>query len=284
MCSTKWRFTINNWTDEDEAAVKDAMTANKDVRYICFGKEVGEEKGTPHLQGFVYFKDGKNQRRKAVCTLLGGRANVDTCRGTPWENREYCKKDGDFWEDGTVPPERYTKKTTKNGAAAEVIEAYETSFEAGRAALRETMPMQYLLNRDRIERHFEPPKFEGKRLIVWHWGPTHCSKSWTAIKEMGAVKLTKTPHGMWNYNGAEIVVIDEVDKKPWISFDELLEMTDEYQYDIRCMGCFRSFNAHTIYFTASVPPDEYFGSHSNAEQLLRRIGDNVLYFNVYYHE
>lgn len=88
-------FTWNNWTEETIATLGALET-----KYLCYGKEVAPGTGTRHLQGYVYWKNGKtvSAARKA---LLG--AHVSVAAGTPGQNRDYCSKDGDFVEFGVFP-------------------------------------------------------------------------------------------------------------------------------------------------------------------------------------
>lgn len=77
-------FTLNNYTEDDYNYLY-----NMDTRYIIIGRESAPTTGTPHLQGYLYFK---NQR-----TLSSLKKEFPTCH---WEiahadteyNRKYCKK------------------------------------------------------------------------------------------------------------------------------------------------------------------------------------------------
>ena len=93
--SLGWCFTINNWTPEDEECLA-LLTGHK---YIVFGRETGED-GTPHLQGFVQFK---SQRTLSSMSKALPRAHLEVTKGRPDQAAEYCKKDGDFYEEGEVP-------------------------------------------------------------------------------------------------------------------------------------------------------------------------------------
>ena len=88
----KWCFTINNYTEEDEQNLLDKLTPDK-VVYAIVGREKGES-GTPHLQGYVYFKRRLNMSTPKA--RLGKTAHLEPARGTPEQNEQYCSKDGDI--------------------------------------------------------------------------------------------------------------------------------------------------------------------------------------------
>jgi len=111
MSRTKhWVFTLNNYTREDEERIQ-AL----DCVYVVYGREVGSEGGTPHLQGYVSLSTRK--RLAGVKSLIGNRIHAEPRRGTHQEASDYCKKDGDFFEKGEEPP--------KQGKRTDLIEVKE---------------------------------------------------------------------------------------------------------------------------------------------------------------
>lgn len=80
--------TRNNY---DQSHI-DAVLAVPCQRIVC-GKEIGEQRGTPHLQLAIVFKSAK--RMKAVQKLLGGGWHLEPMRGK-WEDQDYCCKDGEM--------------------------------------------------------------------------------------------------------------------------------------------------------------------------------------------
>lgn len=89
-----WCFTINNDTYEDLDLLLDM-----EFSYLVFGFEKGL-KGTPHIQGYVYFENAKTQ---SAVKLIMPRAHLSGARGNADQNYDYCSKDGDFYEFGDRP-------------------------------------------------------------------------------------------------------------------------------------------------------------------------------------
>lgn len=99
MTSTRWVFTLNNYTSDEYQLVCDQLSTDQ-VTYGVVGRETGAS-GTPHLQGFVIFES--NKRLSGIRSFLGARGHYERARGTSAQARDYCRKDGDFTEFGTFP-------------------------------------------------------------------------------------------------------------------------------------------------------------------------------------
>lgn len=98
--STRWLFTLNNYTAAEEQNVADFQGDQDNVRYLIYGREVGQQ-GTPHLQGYLILHS--QQRLSWLRTRLSARAHYEQAVGTTLQNITYCKKDGDFNEFGDCP-------------------------------------------------------------------------------------------------------------------------------------------------------------------------------------
>lgn len=100
MQTRHWIFTINNWTTDDDEALK-ALGPN--VSYLVYGYETGSN-GTPHLQGYIVFPRVK--RLSEAKSMLPNNPHLEPKRGSPEQAALYCKKDGVFQEFGSCPSGR----------------------------------------------------------------------------------------------------------------------------------------------------------------------------------
>lgn len=112
-----WCFTLNNYTPADLDRLSSPLEG---VTYLIYGKEIGES-GTPHLQGTVCFQSRK--RLAAVIALIG----QCHCSITRYllQSIEYCKKEGDFTEIGTVP-----RAESERGSRCD-LESFKESVKSG---------------------------------------------------------------------------------------------------------------------------------------------------------
>lgn len=99
--SKGWVITLNNYT-EDEWEAYQQLGGHPHVSYVIGAKEQGEG-GTPHIQGYVEFKNRKKLSTVKRITPLQ-RAHLEPRRGTPQEAADYCRKeDGETYEYGSLP-------------------------------------------------------------------------------------------------------------------------------------------------------------------------------------
>lgn len=203
MRSRSFVFTCNNYTDESEARV--SMLG---AQYHVYGKEVGEA-GTPHLQGYVYFKTQRaiNSLKKKLPGF-----HLEPRRGTHEQAREYCIKDGDFVEVG-VPPHQnggdtMKKRAEKNKRFRE--ESFDTLLETGELCISQVP----VIKKARLILANEKPQFntDGVRGI-WIHGPPGTGKTHSARTEYGDIFYIK-PQNKWfdGYQGEKVIVLDDLDK------------------------------------------------------------------------
>ena len=102
-----WVYTLNNPTRDELTTAEGLFLSTHGVIYHVFGKETGDS-GTFHLQGYIQFSD-----RKRLSTLrsIFSRGHFEVSRGSPKQASDYCKKEGDFKEYGSLPPQAQGKRT-----------------------------------------------------------------------------------------------------------------------------------------------------------------------------
>lgn len=105
MQGTRWVFTYNNYSQDDIARLE-SLGGNMEgagISYLIFGREVAES-GTPHLQGYCIFN--ARRRLRSLRELIGERGHFEISRGTPQQASDYCKKEGNYSEFGSLPRRR----------------------------------------------------------------------------------------------------------------------------------------------------------------------------------
>lgn len=139
--SRGWCFTLNQYTDDEVRVLSERGSTNPISQYLVFGFEVGDS-GTPHLQGYVYFKSVKSFKQAKA--YIGDRAHVESQRGSPQQAAEYCKKDGNYQEFGDCPYqgkrtdlEVVTELVVDGVSISEIAQAHPTTFVKFSRGLRD---------------------------------------------------------------------------------------------------------------------------------------------------
>lgn len=260
-----WCFTINNYT-ESEYPPFDKMG---EVTYGVYGKEVGEQ-NTPHLQCFVYFKNARE--RRAIVKHCPRAGNVKPMYSDILSASNYCKKDGDFVEYGTLP------KQGKRNDLDEVRDAIMQGQTVDELAVTNpNLYHQYGRTLTKIEdlrmrKNFRKEMTEG----IWIYGQTGVGKSERLFEGFDPETHYSYPYdGGWcdGYAQQETVIIDEF--RGQIPFNELLRMVDKHpNYSMRRRGREpMPFTSKIVKISSSMHPRDVFynlDENDSFNQLYRR--------------
>lgn len=266
--SRGWCYTVNNWTENDEELV---AKLSEQTLYHIVAREIGEE-GTKHLQGYCYFKNFKSL---AQLKALLPRAHLETQKGTPQEASDYCKKDGDYVESGTLPMSQKRKgdlgreyweeqlSLAKKGKVEECDPKLQiTHFNALNAISARYAPM--------------PPDNEDID-NQWFYGPTGTGKSRKARGDNPGCYL-KMCNKWWDgYLGEETVLIEDFDKKHEVLGHHLKIWADRYAFPAEVKGSKVNLRPKKIIVTSNFHPNEIWSDLSTLDPILRRF--NVIKFS-----
>lgn len=281
-------FTLNNPGEGDEATVLAFP-----CKYIVFGREKGEEKGTPHLQGYIEW--GAQKRLEALKKLhpkISWRARL----GTAKQASDYCKKGEqthEEWEHGKDQGANFGKNASfvergtmsspgkRNdlfGSGAGALDVIAEAIHEG--ATLEDINRDYTATFIRFHRGIEKSidlmqSHRSSRPIVrWRYGKTGTGKSYKVRKEFP--NHYEKNHTKWwdGYIQQECILVDDFDGL-W-PFRDFLRLCDEGYYQGETKGGHVKINSPYIYITCSYPPWEVFLVPDDLDQVMRRLESVML--------
>lgn len=194
----RWCFTLFDYTDNDEATFK-ALNS----QYLVYGREVCPTTKSPHLQGFVTFATAK---RLSAMKKIHGTCHWEVAKGTSQQASDYCKKEGDWHEQGVVPSPgmrtdiKHACDLIKAGetlrAVANAVDCVFVKYGRGLRDLKLTLDVPYTNDTVRGE---------------WYWGLPGTGKSHKARFENPDAYI-KAQNKWWdNYQGEAVVILDDLD-------------------------------------------------------------------------
>lgn len=257
--SKNWCWTLNNpIAEEFDSLTSDVYT------YSVVGKEVGEE-GTPHAQGYTIFK--KNQRLSAVKKLLP-RAHWEVRKGSHEQASDYCKKDGDFMEDGTPPMSKKRQGECEKERWSEAVK---------RAKLGEIDDIDpdiqlrfYRTLKDMKRDYMTKPADVDGTCGVWIYGESGSGKSRLARDDYPDA-YDKPANKWWDgYQLEENVIIDDLDQNHKVLGHHLKIWADRYSFIAETKGGAVSIRPSSIVVTSQYRIEDIWEDEATREALNRR--------------
>jgi len=267
-----WHFVINNYTDDDIEQVESL----KDVSlYVVYAFEVGEKNETPHIQGYVRFKDGKTG---AALSKIITRAHNIAADGSAAQNRVYVV--GPYEKNGKKKPynpnhKEYGEIPNKQGKRNDLQATYALLREgANMDKIMETDPnLQCILVAQQYFKYKEPAR-DFKPVIHWKWGDPGTGKTKDAEEATKGVFYSPPPTSVakfWDgYDAHENVIIDDIDPGQ-IPYRQLLRLLDRYAYRVETKGGTRQLLAKTMYICTEQPPEAFVPPGLDSYGLMRRL-------------
>lgn len=280
---TRVVFTLNNYTQEEYDWIISQFS--NCCKWLCVGKEVAPETGTPHLQGACILK--KQVRRSTFANYIGfKRAWHHQMNGEPSDSQAYCMKEKvletDFFESGEMPQNRQgtrndLKSVVTRMLAGETVSSMIHEVDPAVAVVKFHRGLNHLESKLAKPRG-EPPK------IFWFWGPTGTGKTRTAYEL--AQHFGFGPDDIWEsleslkwfdgYAEHKYAIVDDFRARQVKNFEKFLRLLDRYPYKVPVKGDFVNWNPSVIVITCPYEPSKAFATRAeflpeDMEQLYRRI-------------
>jgi len=259
--SRGWCFTLNNYIQEDCQKV-----LNLEADYVVCGKEKGEAKATPHLQGYMYWK---NAKAFSTVKKILPKAHWETAKGTAESNRIYCSKEEDLLlEKGTIPMDQREKGAKGSEFWNEVKE------KAVNGQLEELPSKVYLqmyrtlvaVQKDHMKKCAPLAETTGE----WWYGPSGSGKSKTA-RETYPDAYIKGVNKWWDgYRGEEVVIIEDLDKYNVSMGGDLKRWCDHYSFPAEIKGGGMNIRPKKIIITSQYDIGEIWEDKATVDALERR--------------
>ena len=185
--TNNWQLTLNDVSKFDE--LLKYLTHLKSLNYIIACKEIAPTTGHEHIHIYCQFKTSITLSLKHTCG-----AHIEKCRGTPQQNQDYIRKDGNIlFEWGTI---------RKSGNFS-IKDVKEMNHEQ-----RDELPIQYAnivrrMNEDEAD-SIELDDIHKDVKVYYIWGESgvgKTTKAFNIIRESGYTKLHMLKYENSFYSG-----------------------------------------------------------------------------------
>lgn len=273
-----WVFTLNNYTEADCIMLK--QWEDKVTR-MTVSKELGEETGTPHLQGAVTFKTTKRltSLKKLHTKIRWAVAIAADCFIYPVKEWSEVIIDVNNKVQGRRSDWLEVKNMIKDGKTyADIAEAHP--HIAGPCKRGLDMLASCLDDMRPVKR--PEKRFMSERRVVWIWGPAGAGKSRYVYDKHGFKDVWASGRDLtWFplYKGEKIALIEEF-RAECCEFSWFLRILDKYPLTVSDKFTWHDWVPEIIYVTSPYCWDKVYdqvhlSATDNLNQLKRRIDEVI---------
>ncbi len=258
-------FTITWWQGDHTWVFIYHTLDNVVCDYIIYQTELSPETGNQHIQGYIYFANGKTLER--VRALFPG-ASIEVAIRSAKINKEYCSKiasrkpGGIAKERGTMPDQ---------GARTDIVDA-RLDIEAGMNDFDMFVKHNLIWARysQVLIRHraamVQPRNFWTKTLVLW--GRTGLGKStrahWHAQQNGGRIGQMMLPRNadtmVWADGciAADTIIIEDIGLPGNFAYSTLKNMLDWAPCRMPVKGMSMQWAPHHVIITSNFNPREWY--------------------------
>nr|QTE03437.1 MAG: replication-associated protein [Syrmaticus ellioti CRESS-DNA-virus sp.] len=267
-----YQLTLNKVERYEE--LRDALLSLKSLDYYISCKEKAPTTGHEHIHIYAHFNTPYRMSQK----ILKIGAHIEICKGSPKQNVDYIRKDGNIIEEFGEEPHQGRIYTVK-----EVREAPVDDIPASLKRIRKEMDEE-----EREKKMFMDmlTEIENDNLkapkIIYITGSTGKGKTYGAYKraikeykkeEIGKLTLKNDFIDIENKD-AKCFVIEEF-RSSQIMAADFLQLTDKYGYKCNTKGGFYALRPEMIIICSIIHPRDLYANEEINEQFLRRITELI---------
>jgi len=240
--------------------------------YLVYGREKAPGTGTEHLQGYVVFNERK---RLSQVKKVSATAHWEAAKGNPQQASEYCKKDGDFVEEGVLPS--VVGQAAGSAASAAKWQRIKEQAIAGDIAnIDSSAFVQHYRTLQAIANDHAPMATDLADVCgYWYVGPPGCGKSHAARHLVDPEKLYIKPMNKWwdGYNPRvhEVVLLEDLDSDSQAWMGHYLKIwADKWRFAAEKKGSTVQIRPLKLVVTSNYTIEKLWSSDESLIKALKR--------------
>lgn len=228
-------------------------------RYMVLGYEVCPDTGRQHIQGYVAWENPRSLKKFQQDIGLK-RFHYEVTRGTPLQASNYCKKDGKFWEFGTLPQQG--ERTDWNKA----INDLNNGSDIVTVVAEQPQLLPAIRSLEKYKSLLDKSTHRDVKVIFLVGSPGTGKTRWAWDNYPD---LYSKPEGHWwdGYTGQQTILLD--DYYGDIPYSIFLKVLDRYPLNLPIKGGFTPAKYTTVIITSNKSFTRWYQEPNNA--IARRI-------------